>query len=304
MTGGEGAEPIGQPAAKLAVSSSYGKGAAGFVRWAGSKRALAAELLARAPVAFSHYHEPFLGAGWLFWTLANARRLRKGYVSLSDTCEPLVRAWRGVKDRPEGVIGLLAQMPITSEHYYAIRSASADDQRELTDEEVAAWFIYVNKTSFNGVHRVNRAGKFNVPWGRWEEQGRVPTVLDGPLLRKCSEAMQAVEASLTVRSFETVLDYAKKGDFVYFDPPYIPTSKTADFTSYTAAPFKLEAHTLLRDVALELKKRGVYVMLSNADVPLVRELYERWFNIDVVEAPRSVNSKGTGRGKVKEVIIR
>ena len=278
--------------------------AGGFLRWCGSKQALAGELLARAPATFNHYHEPFLGAGWLFWTLANARRLRKGFVSLSDMCEPLVRAWRGVKDHPERVIDLLGAMPITSEHYYSIRSTSAEEQRGLTDEEVAAWLIYVNKTSFNGVHRVNRAGKFNVPWGRWEEQKRVPKVLNAPLLRKCSEAMQEVQASVTVRSFETVLDYAKAGDFVYLDPPYMPSSKTADFTSYTEGPFKLEAHTLLRDVALELKKRGVHVMLSNADVPLVRELYERGFSIDVVEAPRAVNSKGTGRGKVKEVIIR
>lgn len=277
--------------------------ASAFLRWVGSKRGLASELLARVPERFEHYHEPFVGAGWLFWTLANARRLKKNYVSLSDTCEPLVRTWRGVKDDVESVISKVASYPLTEDDYYAVRAMGWT--AFATDAEVASWFIYLNKTCVNGIWRVNKSGAMNVPWGRWEHHGRMPKVLDAAALRASAELLQHLRVSITVRPFEDVRNYARPGDLVYFDPPYLPTSQTSDFTSYTPGGFTYDDHVRLRDVARELKERGVSVMLSNSDVPLVRELYESWrgFKIEVALAARAVNSDPTKRGKVRELII-
>lgn len=273
-----------------------------FVRWVGSKRALAGELLARVPEHILHYHEPFVGAGWLFWTLANAGRLKKNYVSLSDTCDPLVRTWRGIKDDVDAVVTTLASYPINAEHYYEVRAV--DPQQLESDAAVAAWFIYLNKTCVNGIWRVNQKGAMNVPWGRWAEHNRpMPRVLNEPVLRAASAMLQKLRVSITARPFETVLNYARPGDLVYCDPPYVPVSGTSDFTSYTKGGFTRDDHVRLRDVAKELKGRGVHVMLSNADVPMVRELYARGFKVDEVMAPRAVNSKGDGRSKVREVII-
>lgn len=269
-------------------------------RWAGGKTKLLPELYKRLPEKFVGYHEPFVGGGALFWSLAADRRLKKGYVALSDTCEPLVRTYRALKADAPAVIKLLKKHPVTEEYFYAVR---ARDLVAMSDAEAAAWFIYMNKTNFNGLWRVNKAGHLNVPWGRWTTP---PTVCDEPNLLACSEIMRTLQVALNSRPFESVLNYAKPGDLLYADPPYMPQSQTSDFTAYSKDGFGYDDHVRLRDVTRELKERGVHVMLSNSDVPLVRELYESWrgFKIDVVEAPRSINSKGSGRGAVRELIIR
>lgn len=276
--------------------------AGAFIRWAGSKRSLVPDLMARAPEKFGHYFEPFVGAGHLFWSLANAGRLEPGEVTLSDNCLPLVRTWRGLREDEDEVIRLLESYPLSSKWFYRLRSIHPD--RLTGDPELAAWFLYMNRTCFNGLYRVNRQGKFNVPWGRWEVIGRGPKPVDADAFRAVSRVMSKLEVSLEHRSFEYVLSDSKKGDFVYFDPPYLPTSKTSDFTSYTPGGFRYDDHVKLRDLALELKKLGVHVMVSNADVPRIRELYDADFQVDVVHAARSINSKGSGRGKVAEIIAR
>ena len=279
--------------------------ARGFLRWVGSKRSSLPELVARLPETFGSYYEPFLGSGALFYELAARRRLRKGQVALSDTCEPLVRTWRALKNSPVGVVQAIKQHRITEKHYYDVRSKSVEELAAMSDVELAAWFIFINKTNFNGIHRVNKNGVYNVPWGRWTAK-RIPTTCDEENLAACAALLEKLRVALNTRSFETVLHYAKAGDFVYMDPPYLPTSATADFTSYTAAGFGYDDHVRLRDVARELKERGAYIMLSNADVPLARELYETWrgFKIEVIGAPRAINSKGSGRGNVRELVIR
>lgn len=276
-----------------------------LIKWAGGKTKLLPELVKRLPERFPAYHEPFVGGGALFWHLANAGRLKKNYVTLSDTCEPLMRTWRAIKDDASKVIELLKRMPITEAHFYKVRGISPEDLRGLRDFEIAAWFIFLNKTDFNGLYRVNASGAFNVPWGKWDEN-KLPTVCDAPNLLACGALLQKLRVAVLARPFESVLDYAKPGDFVYADPPYLPTSKTADFTSYTSGGFDYEDHVRLRDVARELKEKGVHVMITNSDVPLVRELYESWsgFQVEEVFAPRSINSKGTGRGAVREIIVR
>lgn len=274
------------------------------IKWVGGKAKLTDELIDRTPERFHHYHEPFVGGGALFWALAHAQRLRKSYVSLSDTCGPLIRTWCGIKDDVDAVVKKLNAYTIDEKTFYKLRAI--DFTSIANNAELAAQFIYLNKVGFNGLYRVNKCGRFNAPYGHWEKYGKPPNVCNEPLLRACSAVLKNLRVAVNERPFETVLHYAKKEDFVYFDPPYLPTSSTADFTSYSKDGFGYDDHVRLRDVARELKERGVYVMLSNADVPLARELYEAWsgFRIEVLKAPRSINSKAGSRGKVQELVIR
>ena len=162
---------------------------------------------------------------------------------------------------------------------------------------MAAWFIYLNKTGFNGLYRVNRADRFNVPLGRYANPG----ICNEALLRACSEALAGAE--IDVDDFGCRRHEAQEGDFVYFDPPYMPLSATSSFTSYTSGGFDAEQQRRLRDVALALKKRGVRVLLSNSAAPLIRELYGEGFSVREVFATRMVNSKVSGRGAVIESMI-
>ena len=163
--------------------------------------------------------------------------------------------------------------------------------------KVAPMFVYLNKTCFNGLHRVNRKGEFNVPVGSYKN----PRILDENGLRAASGALQ--HAQLRCASFEALLETAKPGDFVYFDPPYEPVSETASFTSYARDGFSRKHQRRLRDVYAALDRRGCKLMLSNSDVPFIRDLY-RAFHIDTVAAPRAINCNGGKRGKVSEVVVR
>ena len=278
-----------------------------FAKWAGGKTKLLPELVKHVPDLFGAYYEPFVGGGALFWHLASAGRLDgKRRVVLSDACEPLIRTYRALRDDVGSVIRHLKKKPITKKFFYKTRSMSADDLRQLTGAEAAAWFIYTNKTCFNGVYRVNGSGVYNVPWGKWKTQ-KLPTTCDESNLRACSTLLKRLGMVLNVWLFESLTGYVKKGDFVYFDPPYLPTSATADFTNYTSGGFDYDDHVRLRDVALELKKRGAHVILSNSNMPLVRALYEahpKHFKVEEVLAARSINSDVTKRGLVKEILVR
>lgn len=234
------------------------------------------------------YHEPFVGGAALFFHLRPRRAV------LSDTNERLVRAYRGVRNDVERVIDLLRSYPHTKEQFLRLRSEPIDTQ---SDAEVAAWFIYLNRTGYNGLYRVNSANTFNVPFGDYKN----PTICDKSNLRACSEALR--RADLRVEDFSTVLSRARKGDFVYFDPPYVPLSATSSFTSYTSDGFGMAEQTRLRDTARDLKRRGVHVLLSNSGAGAVRELYSDGFKFAKVDAKRTVNCKPNGRGKVTELLI-
>ena len=172
----------------------------------------------------------------------------------------------------------------------------AIDRATLPLAERAARTIYLNKTGYNGLYRVNRAGKFNVPMGRYKS----PLLCDAANLRACSVALRGVD--LRVDDFEDVASRAKAGDFVYFDPPYVPVSDSAAFTSYVPGGFGADQQRRLAEVFTTLARRGVYAMLSNSDTPTVRELY-RGFRIDSVLAARFINSRGSRRGKIGEVLV-
>ncbi len=259
-----------------------------FLKWAGGKRQLLPSLLQHAPANPGRYFEPFVGGGALFFAL------RPGKAVLADVNERLIRAYKGVSKSVDEVIRLLRGYPHDPEFFYRFREKNIDDG---TDAEVAAWFIYLNKTGFNGLYRVNRGNRFNVPFGRYAN----PTICDEPTLRASSAAL--AEADLRVQDFEAVVEKAKTGDFVYFDPPYVPLSTTSSFTSYTSQGFGDAEQTRLRDTALRLKERGVRVLLSNSSAPSVRKLYAHGFTISEVSATRAVNSKATARGAIVELLI-
>lgn len=259
-----------------------------FLKWVGGKRQLLPALLRHVPSRFGAYHEPFVGGGALFFELGP--RL----AHLSDVNERLVRTYRGVRNGASKLIKRLASYPHDREFFLRLRAESID---AAADVEVAAWFIYLNRTGYNGLYRVNSKNRFNVPFGSYAR----PTICDAPRLRACSRALEGAE--LRHESFEGVLTRARRGDFVYFDPPYIPLSVSSSFTSYTSEGFGMEEQRRLRDVAVELKKRGVKVLLSNSSAPAVIELYERHFTLEKVDATRMINCQGAGRGRIKELVI-
>src|SRR5258706_11412152 len=254
---GAAAGRIRESGAKLTVASENGS-ARPFVKWAGGKRQLLSSLLQHAPRDAPSYFEPFIGGGALFFALRPKRAV------LADVNERLIRTYTGVKNNVEDVIRLLKSYPHSPAFFYRFRQKKIDG---ASDAEVAAWFIYLNKTGFNGLYRVNRDNRFNVPFARYAS----PNICDEPTLRACSAALAGTE--LLVEDFAKVVAKAKRGDFVYFHPPYVPLSVTSSFTSYTSVGFGEAEQKRLRDTALKLKKRGVRVLLSNSSSPMVRELY-------------------------------
>ena len=259
-----------------------------FLKWVGGKRQLLPELLARIPQGFDTYFEPFLGGGALFFALLPEKAI------LSDTNLRLVRTYRAVRDDVDEVIAELSTYPHDRVFFEELRRVDVD---ALCDVQVAAWMIYLNRTGFNGLYRVNKSGGFNVPFGRYKN----PTICNPDRLIAASEALQGAE--ILHSSFTEVYKFAKPGDFVYFDPPYVPLSETSSFTSYTKDGFGIDLQMKLRDTASFLKERGVDVLLSNSSAGAVFELYEG-FEIEEVYANRAINSKGSARGKVAEVLIR
>ncbi|MBI3945833.1 MAG: DNA adenine methylase [Armatimonadetes bacterium] len=263
-----------------------------FLKWAGGKGQLLPELTKRVPASFGAYHEPFVGGGALFFALFGLGSLST--ACLSDINPSLIDAYIAVRNHVDEVIVALRQHRHDERHYYAVRALKPE---LLPLPERGARTIYLNKTCYNGLHRENRAGQFNVPFGRYKN----PTICDEENLRACSRALQRAEVSR--RHFSSVLDVARPGDLVYFDPPYHPLSATANFTSYDRSGFGEGDQAQLRDVYAELTRRGVKAMLSNSDTPFIRSLYSD-YEISQVHAPRIVNSRASGRGKVPEVIVR
>ncbi|MCR4403671.1 MAG: DNA adenine methylase [Firmicutes bacterium] len=258
-----------------------------FVKWAGGKGQLVEQLAARMPGRYSAYHEPFVGGGALFFHLTPKRAF------LSDLNEELVNAFLVVKNDCESLLRRLRQYKNSAEFYYEIRAL---DPKKLDSVERASRFIYLNKTCYNGLYRVNRQGRFNVPFGRYKN----PVYADEVQLRLASQALQ--HADIRVADFEIVLDRAEPGDFVYFDPPYQPISDTSNFTSYTADAFDESQQRRLATVFRELDKRGCHVMLSNSDSPVIRDLYGG-FRIETVMAKRYINCKGDRRGAIPEALV-
>jgi DNA adenine methylase len=230
-----------------------------------------------------------VGGGAVFYELGPRSAV------LSDSNERLIRTYLGIKNDVFAVIERLESYKYDRAFFMQMRERAIDEVEN--DAELAAWFIYLNRTGFNGLYRVNSANRFNVPFGRYVN----PRICNRDNLLACARALGS--ATVLVSPFEKVLDRAEKGDFVYFDPPYVPLSATSSFTSYTSDRFDYECQERLRDVAAELKRRGVRVLLSNSTAPLVRNLYAKGFRMEEVDASRTVNSRVDGRGKLAELLI-
>ncbi|GAB4465451.1 MAG: DNA adenine methylase [Anaerolineales bacterium] len=254
---------------------------------------MADALLERMPLVFNTYHEPFIGSGAVFFRLYREKKIK--HAILSDLNAELIDTYLAVRDCVSDVIKVLSEFPHKEKFYYDIR---AKDPWKLNLPERAARMIYLNKTGYNGLYRVNRQGMFNVPFGRYKS----PKYLDKDNLLAVSRALQNVDILCT--SFETVLERANPGDWIYFDPPYVPLSQTSNFTSYHANGFGLRDQERLRDVCIELSRNNVYITLSNSDTDIIRDLYgSAYFVIDKVLANRAINCNGAKRGKITELIV-
>lgn len=271
------------------------KSARPFLKWVGGKSHLVPVLLERVRQAgrIAGYHEPFVGGGALFFAM-RAEGLLPPRVSISDISEELISTYKVVRDEVEDLIDLLGHYKAEhcKEFYYKVREFPPTDELFC-----AARMIYLNKTCFNGLYRVNRSGKFNTTMGSYKN----PCICDAENLRAVSLAMQEVD--IFNLDFEHVFTEVTKGHLVYFDPPYWPTSATANFVSYAADGFTKRNQETLAAEARTLTKHGVKVLLSNSDVPEVRELYKD-FTVETVSRPGNMNSRGTGRARVGEILVR
>lgn len=269
-----------------------------FLKWAGGKSQLLSQIAPYLPPECRCYTEPFCGSAALYWYLfsqAQRGQFQFQQARLSDRNAELINCYQIVRDRVEDLIGQLTEyrQQHSKTFYYYIRSLN---QQQLDPLTRAARFIYLNKTCFNGLYRVNRAGQFNVPMGRYAN----PQIFDPETLRQASLALQNV--TLSVADFQEVLTWATAGDFIYFDPPYYPLSKTANFTSYTDQPFGEAEQIALAQVVETLARRGCYVMVSNAWVEPVLQLYQSWRCIEL-KASRVINSNAHKRGKISELLV-
>ena len=291
-----------------------------FLKWAGGKRQLLPVLRDFYPDGFGTYHEPFLGSGAVFFDLAG--RLGGGRVRLTDVNADLIGCWLRLRDNPEEVIAGLRKLATgyrkaPDEHFYRVRNDEFNPARreimngnglraEAYTSDLAAMFIYLNRTGFNGLFRLNSSGLFNVPRGRYKN----PRICDEDNLRRVSSTLSRLSVQIEHASFDAVLCSAQAGDFIYFDPPYAPLSTTAKFTSYTSDGFGGEDQRRLQRVLIELAKRRCHVVLSNSTAPEIAGLYDgnpdaeaAGFRAHKVPARRAINSNASRRAHVDEYII-
>ncbi len=262
-----------------------------FLKWAGGKSQLLTTFDQFFPDKFEGYFEPFLGGGAVFFHLYGTRPAF--HASLSDGNQELINAYQIVRDQVGALCRSLSKHKNESDYFYSVR---AQDVTKLSKVERASRLIYLNKTCFNGLYRVNSKGHFNVPFGSYKN----PRLCDENNLHAVSAALS--DADLSCANFESVLDKAGRGDFVYFDPPYQPLSTTSNFTGYTKSSFTEADQQRLADVAEQLKARGCFVMLSNSDNEFIRKIYRR-FRVHTVMATRAINCRADRRGKISELVI-
>lgn len=284
-----------------------------FVKWAGGKTQLLPELRKAVPAIWDperdYYYEPFVGGGALYFHLGPRRAV------LNDACAPLMNVWNAVQTSPGELIRLLFEIErryrLDPERtYYGERGRSLGPENLLAveaDVQAAARFIFVNKTCFNGLFRVNSRGEFNVSWCK---DGGV-TVCDEANIRACAELMSSREVVLSCQPFDRHLEYLLEyegeklsGSLVYLDPPYVPSSRTAHFTRYTREGFGFPHHRRLAELAGMLRNRGAHVVVSQAMDERLLEVYkDLQFDVSQVRASRKISCDGEGRGDVWECII-
>jgi DNA adenine methylase len=284
-----------------------------FLKWAGGKRQLLPALRRFFPARFNRYFEPFVGSGAVFFDLTASGRLDGHRVYLTDSNTDLVGCYLAVRDHPAAVLAQLGRLARghaadSHEHFYRIRERFNRERARRADgypPALAAMLMYLNRTAFNGLFRLNASGGFNVPVGRYTN----PRIVDRSLVDAASAALGRRGVSIEHAPFERALERAEKDDFLYFDPPYAPMSPTARFTSYTERPFGLDDQARLRDAVVDLASRGCHVMVSNSSAPAIEELYEHphvsraGLYLHRLPARRSINSRASARGPVVEFLL-
>ena len=265
------------------------------VKWVGGKRQLLDEITPLLPRRITSYCEPFLGGGALLFSIQPSKAI------INDINEDLMLVYEVIRDDVEGLIKSLKQYENTSEYFYRIRDIDRDKEfyHSMSKVERASRLIYLNKTCFNGLFRVNSSGEFNSPFGHYKN----PNIVNEPVLRAVNKYFNANKIQIYNEDFETTLKRVNKGGFVYLDPPYDPVSDTANFTGYNKGGFNRKEQERLKKCCDELTQRGVNFMLSNSATAFIRELY-RNYDITIVKAKRAINSNASKRGAVEEVLIR
>lgn len=260
-----------------------------FVKWAGGKRQLLSILNDAAPKSFGRYFEPFIGGGAFLFSQLPER------ATIADVNSELINCYIVIRDDVNALMRSLKLHKNNEEHFYATR---AKNLAKLTPIQRASRFIYLNKTCFNGLYRENRSGQFNTPFGRYVN----PKIVDKENLLAISAYLKTSGVKINCGSYQSVLDEAKAGDFVYFDPPYVPLTKTANFAGYVKGGFGINDQIELAKVYAQLSKKGVLVMLSNSNTDIIHELY-KGFTIKTIHASRSINCKGGSRGKEENEVL-
>lgn len=279
----KGTNTMAEQALKKAVSVQ----AKPILKWAGGKTQMLGDLLPKVPTTYGRYIEPFLGGGAMFFALQPENAV------IADSNPELINMYRQVANHVDDVIKYLRTYENTSEMFYAVRSL---EWTSLPKAEAAARTIFLNKTCFNGLYRVNKQGQFNVPFGRYKN----PKICDEEGLRAASEVLK--KADILCGDYILVLEhYAQPGDFVFLDPPYLPISEYSDFKRYTKEQFYEEDHIELANMIMTLRERGCYIILTNSNHPLVHELYAP-FTIDVIQTKRHISCNGSTR-KGEDVIV-
>ena len=263
-----------------------------FLKWAGGKRQLISQMKKYFPRNCNRYIEPFIGGGAVFFYM------KPKFSIIIDINEELINCYKVIKTNVKELIELLGNHKNEKDYYYSIRALDRDEEKfsKLSNIEKASRMIYLNRCCYNGLYRVNSKGEFNVPFGKYNN----PNFCDEENLLAVSKALENV--SIIHGSFEICLDYAEKGDFVYFDPPYHPISKTSSFTSYTKENFGRDSQQKLFYVFKKLDERDCKLMLSNSYNDYIKNLYNE-YKIIKLNARRAINSNAAKRGNINELLI-
>lgn len=258
-----------------------------ILKWAGGKTQMLPDLLPKVPTSYGRYIEPFFGGGALFFSLCPEKAI------IADSNPELINLYRQVADNVESVIFYLKQYENTSEIFYSVRSL---DWEQLSKPEAAARTLFLNRTCYNGLYRVNKKGQFNVPYGKYKN----PKICDAEALYAASSALK--KAEIICGDYSLVLEhYAQPGDFIFLDPPYLPISEYSDFKRYTKEQFYEEDHVELAKEVIRLHEKGCHILLTNSNHPLVHELYAP-FKIDIIQTKRHISCRGNTR-KGEDIIV-
>ncbi|MBM6825117.1 DNA adenine methylase [Veillonella magna] len=265
------------------------------VKWVGGKRQLLDEITPLLPKRITCYCEPFLGGGAVLFSIQPSKAI------VNDLNADLITVYEVIRDDVEALIESLKKHENTSEYFYALRDIDRDkvSYQSLSKVEKASRLIYLNKTCFNGLFRVNSSGEFNSPFGHYKN----PNIVNEPILRAVSKYFNTSNIAFYSEDFSKTLSRVHKGGFVYLDPPYDPVSDTASFTGYNKGGFDRSEQIRLKRCCDELTQRGVKFMLSNSSTEFIKELYQE-YDITIVKAKRAINADASKRGAIEEVLVR